>query len=65
MIMKKYINIFYIIIICRILYTKSMKNIYIKKYIHSLLINTNYAKKRKKNLCIYTKNIKIHQPNYF
>ena len=25
-----------------------MKNIYIKKYIHSLLINTNYAKKRKK-----------------
>ena len=48
MVMKKYINIFYIIIICRILYIKSMKNIYIKKYIHSLLINTNYAKKRKK-----------------
>ena len=65
MVMKKYINIFYIIIICRILYIKSMKNIYIKKYIHSLLFNTNLTKKNQKNINIYTENIKIHQPNYY
>ena len=56
---KNILNIFNIITLGLTIYTivTKEKNIYIKKYIHSLLFNTNLTKKKHKKKLIFTQKI--------